>query len=460
MPRRIRAALIAVMAATIAVAGSSVPANAREAPPGAISGNVRFVANIPELKSAIALAFMGDTMFASTVHGVYSYDISDPAAPRLMGALPMYIWENEDMTFDKKRNLLFVARDPRGFTSPATPGSLFPYGAVHIIDVSTPSVLRPVNSFPVPAGHTTTCINGCDYLWTSGPAASLTTQSEWDGRPIFATNIRNPMSPKHCPRPIDTKRNDGVTDYVHDVQVDANGIAWVSGRGGIRGYYTSGRHRDPVTGKVRKATGCNPIPYAGGGTPEGATPSRFMHNSWHNPKIAVEGRRGDVLFGTEEEVTSVCETSGRFATYDLKGSYRGEGFKNIDKTHFRMRALDTWTPEGAKGADGCASAHYFSDRGDGVLAYAFYNQGVRFLDASNPKDIQQIGFFRADDANSWAAYWHKGFVFIPDFQRGVDIVKFKGRTGSKPLAGPLGAPGTQALEFDPETGFTCPLPQA
>ena len=28
--------------------------------------------------------------------------------------------------------------------------------------------------------------------------------------------------------------NDGVTDYVHDVQVDSRGVAWVSGAGGVR----------------------------------------------------------------------------------------------------------------------------------------------------------------------------------------------------------------------------------
>lgn len=455
---RLRRALVACVAGSILF---GLPGPAAAAPPaGAISRNVKYVTTIPEMTSAISIGFIKDTMFVSTAHGVYSYDVSDPAAPELLGALPMYIWENEDVDIDVKRNLLYISRDPRGFTSPAAPGSLFPYGAVHIVSVKDPAAMVQLNVIPVPAGHTTTCINKCQYIWTSGPGASTTTQSEWDGRPIFATDVSNPHEPVSCPDPIDTQRNDGITDYVHDVQVDAKGIAWVAGAGGVRGYWTSGTHKDPVTGKKRQATGCNPIPYAGGGTPTSATPSRFMHNSWRNLKAKVNGRRGDVLYATEEAITSDCRTSGRFVTYDLKGSYEGQGWKNIEKTKFRMKALDTWTPEKAQGATGCASAHYFEDRGDGLLAYSFYGQGTRFLNASNPKNIKQVGYFRPNDADAFASYWHKGYVFVADFSRGVDIIRFGGSKGGKTVAAPplVADSAVAEVAFDPDLGYLCPLP--
>jgi hypothetical protein len=457
MKATIRSAL--ALALVVGAFSAQAPA-AAEPPAGAISKNVRFVANLPEMKGAIALGFIDNTMFVSTAHGIYAYSVKDPSAPQLVGALPMYIWENEDMDIDVRRKLLFISRDPRGFTTPATPGSTFPYGAVHVIDVSIPHAMVQVSAFTVPAGHTTTCINSCSYVWTSGPYANPATQPQWTGRPIFATDITDPTSPKPCPKPIDLRRNDGTTDYAHDVQVDARGIAWVSGAGGVRGYWTKGHHRNPVSGKREKASGCDPIPYAGGGTPASATPSRFMHNSWRNPKVKLGGERGHVLFATEENVVSDCKTSGRFATYDLRGSYGGQGFKNIDKTKFRMRVLDTWTPEGAKGSTGCESAHYFSDRGDGLLAYAFYGQGVRFLDASRPKRIRQVGYYRPDDAQSWAAYWYKGHVFIPDFTRGVDVLKLKaGKSAGAVKAPDLDEQGPGDLAFDPKTGYTCPLPR-
>src|SRR2546425_326553 len=123
----------------------------------AASPNVREVARIPELASAIALNFIGDTMFVSTVAGLYSYDVSDPASPSPLGAVPHYIWENEDMDVDPVRKRVFISRDPRGFTSPVVPGSVFPYGALEIYDVSDPSAMRLLNFIPLEAGHTTTC---------------------------------------------------------------------------------------------------------------------------------------------------------------------------------------------------------------------------------------------------------------------------------------------------------------
>ncbi|MGH2650984.1 MAG: hypothetical protein ACRDHK_07215, partial [Actinomycetota bacterium] len=124
--------------------------------------------------------------------------------------------------------------------------------------------------------------------------------------------------------------------------------------------------------------------------------------------------------------TTNCAASGRFVTYDLQGSHEGQGWIDTDQTHFRMRVLDIWTPEGQEGATGCDSAHWFEERGDFMVAIAFYSQGTRFLDVSNPKKIRQAGYFRPDDGNAWAAYWHDGYVFVPDFQRGVDILRFDG----------------------------------
>src|SRR3954452_8894931 len=460
----------------------------------ASSPNVKEVASVPELKGAISINFIGDTMFASTVHGVYSFDVSDPAAPKLLGALPMYIWENEDVDVDPVRKRLFVSRDTRGFTSPAVPGDVFPYGAVHILDVSDPASMKQLNVFLVPAGHTTTCVNRCDTIWTAGPYANSVTNAGFVGRPIYATDVTDAANPKPCPDPIDTGRNDGVTDYVHDVQVDAAGVAWVTGAGGVRGYWTSGAHLNPVSGKTETATGCKPIPYAGSGTPDSATPSRFMHNAWRDwtpPQARVPGRRAnhrlkrhrrhhrrkkhrsrahrsaaagidrnDVLLATEENTVTDCATSGRFVTYDLRGTYNGEGFRDTAKTHNRMRVLDTWTPKDQPGSTGCDSSHYFTSRGDGVTANAFYSQGVRFLDTSDPANIRQVGYFVNADSNTWAAYWHKGYVYVADLQRGIDVLKFDGGPGSAATAGAPAVKGrnTSAIRFDQHVfGGLCPV---
>jgi len=511
-----------------------------------MSSNVKQIASIPEMRTAIAINFIEDTMFVSTTTGLFAYSVADPAKPSLLSSIAMYIWENEDMAVDVKRKRVFISRDPRGFTTPATPGATFPYGAVHVIDVANPRAMVQVGFFTLPAGHTSTCINDCDFLWTAGPYANAQTQPDYVGRPVYATDVTDPAAPKPCPDPIDLNRNDGVTDYTHDVQVDSRGIAWISGAGGIRGYWTKGSHRNPVSGSVEEATACKPVPYAGSGTPEEATPSRFMHNSYREPDAGVVARRLSgvsgspvaaysaaakrrapkcstkkgsksarkkcalakkcfkakskkqkvryckkpkkaaplnprpqfpgttkppgspasaggltperVLYGTEEALESSCESSGRFVTYDLEGTFGGEGFEDIDKTKHRMTALDTWTPENAEGADGCESAHYFASRGDGVFANAFYGQGVRFLDVSDPKDIRQIGFWRPSGANTWAPYWHKGKVYVADNALGVAILEFSGSAKSKTVSAPAKRMAVKQHFERRYLGGLCPLP--
>ena len=443
-----------VLAAVIAVPFAAVPSHAAPPPPGAISKGVTFLANIPELRTAISLNFIGTTMFASTVTGIYSYDVSDPAKPVLLGALPQYIWENEDVDVDAKRQLLFLSRDPRGFTSPAT--TAFPYGAVQVIDVSNPRLLRQLSMTLLPGGHTTTCIDGCNYTWTAGPASSVTDPKEWGGRPVYALDMRDPSKPIPCPHPIDTDQNDGKTDYTHDVQVDSTGVAWISGSGAVRGYWVTGTHRNAQTGRLQKATGCEPVPYGGGGTDLGQLIGRggVMHNSLRPSYLK------NTLLATEEVTgTSNCKSAGHLAAYDISNTYRGAGFRSTPERKFRMTLLDTWTTEKAVGATACDSAHYFTDQGNGLLAAAFYTQGTRFLDVRDPHHLKQVGFYRPNDANTWASYWRPGgYVFVADFTRGVDILRVGAlkNTVAAPASTRLDRPNTSSAFF----GYICQVPKA
>jgi hypothetical protein len=226
--------------------------------------------------------------------GLKTYDLSNPASPRLLGEVTAEqlrlpgdppvsatstFWQNEDMDVDRKRKIAILSRDPRAYLGSTSrePGEPDPNGATNIagayrIDVADPRRPRILSFTQLPTGHTSTCINDCQYLWTGGPA-STTTQRDalgWAlGRPLIVTDIRNPRKPVAYPsRPVDLFRADGVTAYSHDVQVDDAGVAWVSGNGGTRGYLTSGFARDPLTGKKRWATPLDPIPYAGGGFPD------------------------------------------------------------------------------------------------------------------------------------------------------------------------------------------------
>jgi hypothetical protein len=153
-----------------------------------------------------------------------------------------------------------------------------------------------------------------------------------------------------------------------------------------------------------------------------------MHNSLH-PSWAKE-----VLLATEEVTVTDCAKSGRFATYDLSDSYGGAGFRSTKENPYRLKVLDTWTPEKQAGSTGCDSAHYFTDRGDGITANAFYTQGTRFLDVRNPRDIRQVGYWLPPNAVTWAATWiTRDLVYTADVGRGLDVLRVtRTKAGSAP----------------------------
>lgn len=404
----------------------------RTPPAGSISPNLKFLSNLP-LPTAISIHFIRNTAFVSTVGGVYSVDISDPTNPQLLGAFPTYIWENEHVQVDPQRNLLFISRDPRGFTTPAT--TAFPYGAIQVIDVSNPRAMVQIGYHMEPTGHTSACINNCQSLWVMGPASPAIqipggADPRWGGRPTWGLDISNPTAPKDCPHFIDLNNHNGATDYDHDVDVDASGVAWISGSGHIRGYWTRGQHFNWLTGRVETATACDPIPYAGADTNEGQllVQGGVMHNSFRDLGIAVDGRRGDVLAATEEVTVTDCATSGRFVTYDIGGTKHAQGWTNPKLT---LRKLGQWTPQNQPGSTGCDSAHWFTDRGNGLIAQAFYTQGTRLLDIRDPYHIKQVGWYNVADQSgkstndTWATYWHgNNYIYVADFTRGLDILRY------------------------------------
>ena len=336
----------------------------------------------------------------------------------------------------------------------------------YVISYANPSDMRQVGDFvELPSGHTSSCIQNCKYIWTGGPARSTrptrcwlgpilgpTDPAPWtytravgDGRPIWVTDLTNPAKPDVSDLAVDIWRNDGYTDYSHDVDEDEEGIAWVSGRGGIRGYATDGYHRDPYMNRYRKATPFEPVLVAGGGVAGTAQPVMLMHNSGRPTDGSVRAsgvKRGNVLVGTEEEFTRPCEQSGKIVLSELTDSWGGEPASKSSLTApYRMKALDTFHPfidtaETANPALGC-SAHYFEIEGS-TLGAGWYGQGLRLLDISNARDVRQVGYYRVTgtdtttnpSSNSWDMAFkeqrRKGdLVYLFDMDRGVEVLRME-----------------------------------
>lgn len=507
-----------------------IPATATAAPPpgGAISDNLEYVTRVAGAAGITEGKFdyvRGKRVLVVTGRfGFKTYDVSNPTNPVLLDEfLPAGIapagrsttspiggyWQNEDMELDTKRKLIIGALDPRHDPDAPADGACphFDNDAVRdpdcksgffVISYADPHNMRQIGDFvSLPSGHTSSCIQGCRYIWTGGPArrsdqgwlgergtfpSAFGPRAVGDGRPIWVTDLRDAAHPKVSDLPIDLWRNDGYTDYSHDVDEDARGIAWVAGRGGIRGYATKGHHRDPYQNRWREATPFDPILVAGGGIEWDAPPVRaddgndgvaqatdFMHNSGRPTDGAVRAsgvKKGNILIGTEEDFTPGCANQGRIVAVDLTDSWGGEPAQNSTLANpYRMNALDSFhphldTPEGDTdpGTEelplGC-SAHYFEIRAS-TLAAGWYGQGLRLLDISDARDMRQVGYYRvtgtsADNpsSNSWDVAWYdergskgqssrKGkrarkshrsrgdYVYLMDMNRGIEVIRLKG----------------------------------
>ena len=540
--RRLGVAAALVVGAAL---GAPAAAQAADPPPGAaISDNLEYITRVADANCIVEGKFDRvkgrDVLVVTGRFGFKTYDVSDPKDPELMDEfLPAELadfgyWQNEDMELDTRRKLIIGSLDPRHterdqtrcpgtIDDPQTPKLANPgcKAGFYVISYANPAGLEQVGDFvELPAGHTTSCIQKCRYMWTGGPARSAvippaTTRTynpalRWlgpilgpdevdpnfrfdrpvgDGRPIWVTDLSNPHRPQVSDQPIDLWRNDGYTDYSHDVDEDAQGIAWVSGRGGIRGYATKGWHRDPYQNRWRKATPFDPILVAGGGVAGTARPTMFMHNSGRptDGSVRAEGvKRGNVMVGTEEEFQD-CSESGRIMFSDLTDSLGGEPASRSTLTSpYRMTALDSFHPildtdeEAPEDLD--CSAHYFEIEGS-TLGAAWYGLGLRLLDISDARDVRQIAYYRVtgtSDENPTSNSWDMAFrtdkrkgdlLYLFDMDRGIEVLRMKKGANASRRMKSVTAPSARSSRFtsrpvgaldgipnsDGSVSYVCPL---
>jgi hypothetical protein len=158
-------------------------------------------------------------------------------------------------------------------------------------------------------------------------------------------------------------------------------------------------------------------------------------------------------------------------------SRAGEAWRSTQQRPFRLKTVGTWSPSGQEGsrpvggpyhplANFC-SAHYFDVDGS-TVTYAWYGEGTRFLDISDPANPTQFAYWRPDDGIVWASYLHKGYVYTADRTRGVDVLRLTAgasaaRSARRDIA--LAAPSARQRRFlarvatrfrpDPGTSFLC-----
>jgi len=235
---------------------------------------------------------------------------------------------------------------------------------------------------------------------------------------------------------------------------------------------------------MRVAKPWDPILVAGGGIEGGvngvAQPQTdFIHNAARPTGGAVGASgvaAGNIAIVTEEDFTGPCSASGRIVAVDLTDSRGGEPAVNSTPAQpYRMKALSAFHPTqdagGTVSPSGSCSAHYFEVAGS-TIAAGWYGQGVRLIDASNARDLRQVGYFYVtgtDPATNpsslvWDTAWHGDLLYVFDMARGIEILRLK----SGPFASAtLPTVRSPAMRRDPlaakpvasldARGLVCPL---
>ena len=467
------------------VTSFAIPASAgAQLPVGAQMEGVEHVRNIP-VNGSVGANFRDKYMFVTgtvaspktdpgitsqiNYGGLYVYDVSDAANPSLVTHLPVPHYENEDVSIGGNR--LLISGD-----------GTFGGSNLIVIDISdptAPAIEQVISMQALDEGHTATCIQECKYAWVAGGGSIAVirldgaTQIPKDAAPGSpgvqysngpGVNAPAPVGSVTVPMPVtgDVEAGELVVQRefgwgTHDVQVDDAGYAWVVGGSGTIGFDTRPGHYGEdnlFTPTVVGRTGPDALDVADRAcAPDcGDTNNDFIHhNSFRPDATEFKSRKdsqlkkkgvkpGETVLITEEDIWSRatgvtkggCETQGSFQTWQVKQ------LRTTGEDESTMQQLDSFTTEfnelvagdDVEGMDliptnGFCSAHYFEEQ-DGLVATAWYEQGTRLLDTSDPTNIKQVGFFMAPDSVVWAAYWaptDPSIIYVMDHQRGIDVLK-------------------------------------
>jgi hypothetical protein len=79
---------------------------------------------------------------------------------------------------------------------------------------------------------------------------------------------------------------------------------------------------------------------------------------------------------------------------------------------------------------GCTIHIFWQAPDQNRLVTAWYGQGVRVVDFSDPAKAKQLGHFVASGSDVWAVKAHRGYIFAGDILRGLDVYRYTGEGGN------------------------------
>lgn len=393
-----------VLALALSV-GAAAPAPAAPGPgeAGVMSPNVQHVATLPlEQGTATGAQLVGKTFFVTSWRSLSIYDVSKPLAPVLLSRTPLgFQFENENVSTNGR--ILLIAEQA-------------PVDRLHVWDVSNPRQPKEISTLLGAGTHTASCVDDC--RWSYGSYDFVGPQGAMTGGQLV--DLRNPAAPVDAGH-YNTKLPAAQT---HDV-VDL-------GRGRV---LTASK---PIQLLDVRADPRTPTLLA-----VGTNEDRRMHSA----RWPRHGRDAFMLTTFETNADVRCTaTSGEFSSWDTR-SWPTTGKLTVLDT-YRVANGDYLDGRPAANQLGC-SAHWFEEhptfRDGGLVAAAFYEHGVRFLDVNRRGKIKEVGYFMGWGGSASAAYWvTDDVVYSVDYSRGIDVLRIDRSRPAGTTAG-VGAGTWQAL---------------
>jgi hypothetical protein len=431
MPSNVRR-LMALTAASIAVAVFAAPANAQQGGDYVSSENVTLLKSIKPAGDGVGARVIGNYLYVTSTKDLEIFDISKPEDPQMVGNVNVHVeFENEEVPTNGQV-LAISGQTPTvtgsGNICPSTYPVASSSGCLVIYDVRDKANPKEVSTVLDAGDHTSTCVLDCQYFY--GSAGSVTdARGVLDGKP--AQKIGNWQASATIPDFNGPDKSGKFVSGCHNVH-------------GIRPGILMAACQPFLILSVRPEDGgsiLQPKLLASGANKDG----RFIHgNTW--PRAGADKI---ALVGGETNFKPQCTNqNGAFTTWDashanLDGSFTGP----LDEYRAQNGSyLDSNPPAQILGC----SVHWFEEHptfhDGGLVALATYENGTRFLQIGSDGKITEQGYFVPLGGSTSAPHWAPGgsdVVYAVDYERGLDVLKY---------SGPHYVPGQSESDRTPGTG--------
>ena len=365
---------IIVLLAAFSLLTGLTTASAQEAGPGPgyfATDNVEWITNIPIETDSPGARLLGKYLYITTSRGLSIYDVSKPEAPTQAGFLLMPQtpqFGEEDV--DTNGKILLIE----------TLGTL---NVIDVEDKTNPVVIGEVAS----SEHTVSCVLRC--RWAYGSSGTI-------------YDLRNPAKPK-----VAGEWGKGKpASSAHDVTEVKPGFIVTSST--------------PLMLLDARKNPAKPKLLASGPSPD----SRYMHsNIWpHKMKDKF------LLVGSEGTGNCDDDEGATFMTYDATKWRKTKTFRMIDDL-----GMSNGLPTDGNSLYNSFCAHWFethpSFKNGGLVAMAWYEHGTRLLKVNGKGKISEAGYFLPLGGATSGAYWITDkILYAVDYQRGIDILRYTGKT--------------------------------